>query len=65
MARAKSAEPQKTTGDVLESLIDRTGAGPDERRNSGTDDGSADDDDNTFERDPEDQGPEDDESDDE
>jgi len=60
MAKAKTAEPEKKSGDVMESLIDRTGAGSDERR----DPGSSDDDDNTFERDPEDEGPEDDDSDD-
>jgi hypothetical protein len=61
MARAKTIEPQKKSGDVMESLIDRTGAGSDDRR----DRESSDDDENTFERDPQDPAPEDAESDDE
>jgi hypothetical protein len=60
MSKAKTAEPQKTTGDVMESLIDRTGAGADDRR-----EGESSDDETTLERDPEDQGPEDADSDDE
>jgi hypothetical protein len=60
MAKAKTAEPQKKTGDALESLIDRTGAGSDERPDPETSD-----DENTFERDPEDEDPEGDDSTDE
>ena len=60
MAKAKTAESQKKTGDPMESLIDRTEGEAGERRNP-----PADDDADAFERDPEDEGPEDSDSDDE
>ena len=54
MARAKTPESLKKTGDVMEPLIERTDADTDERRN-----GPSDDDEDTFERDSEDEDPED------
>jgi hypothetical protein len=59
MAKAKTAQSQKKTGDPMESLIDRTDPEADERNSP------SDDDEDTFERDPEDEGPEDSDSDDE
>jgi hypothetical protein len=55
MPRAKT-EPNKNTGDVMESLIERTDPEADEKRTSSED---------TLERDDEDEEPEDDDSDDE
>jgi hypothetical protein len=60
MAKAKAAESQKKSGDVLEPLIDRIEGEADEPRNPPSDD-----DEDSFERDPEDEGPEDSDSDDE
>ena len=57
MARAKAPESQKKTGDVMESLIERSDAETDERRNAPSND------DDTLERDPDDEDPEDDDED--
>jgi len=54
MPKGKPAGPQKTTGDKMESLIERTDPEADERRDTPEDD-----DEDTFERDPDDEGPED------
>jgi hypothetical protein len=54
MAKASTAGPRKKTGDKMESLIERTDPEADER-----DKAPADDDEETFERDPDDEGPED------